>query len=237
MRLLLSVVPAQQLISLSKIPTSGRQNLYHYTDLLGLQKILKAKCIAQVKDFDDFGVAHISKGDVSFTRDKRYTYKAVRDGAICFVFDQDKLKRKGYKITPFSFSFRDDSLHGRYESEEVVAGPVFLKDGLLETVISVKTRDKIKESISRLVERISNLGKLRKYIERDHWCREAFDLYGNKSDDLLWARQNARYEADHSWRPAFWWKTSKCDEAQASAQELIDEWETILAQVRVGNVS
>lgn len=212
-------------ISLSAIPTTSRQNLYHFTDLLGLRAILTTGKIGTVK------------ANVSFTRDKRYTYKAVRDGVICFVFDQDMLKKRGYKITPFAFTFRDDSLGRRYESEETVSGPVDLVDGLLEIVISYKTKTLLEQEIQRLQERLERVIKLRTYIQQDNWCREAFDLYGTQpADNGLWERQNARYLADRTWRPRFWWTTKACDESKDNINALIDEDNKILNKVRIGNV-
>ena len=122
------------------ILAASQSLLYHNTSAVALLSILEFGAIARVGDFDTKkGWTSIKKGWVSFTRDSKYkNAPGATSSDVRFVFDYDTIRR-GYKTRPHSDGLvvKDrftetfvDSYERRWESEELVMGPVWLKHGL-----------------------------------------------------------------------------------------------------------
>jgi len=125
-------------------------------------------------DYDPMkGVMSLKKGPVSFTRDKNYRVKG-RDSEVRLTFDREKLKHRGYKIYPYvdrsvvKHWQDEDPLpqhEARWEAEEVIIGPVKLKDGLTKIEITKDAYDKELNSIKHYEKRIEENEKVKKQLD------------------------------------------------------------------------
>lgn len=133
--------------------------LYHNTSAVWLDSILlRFKAVGVPSDFDSHkGYQTLKKGWVSFSRSSRYRAApgAGRGAEVRLVFDYAQLKKR-YKILPYADNFvapaedRDGFIREgyrlRWESEERVLGPVYLKDGLVRVEVLESVVDELKST-------------------------------------------------------------------------------------------
>ena len=130
------------------------QYLYHNTSLNATMSIIKLGAIGHGDDYNPMiGYQSLSPGYVSFSRSKKYrSAPGAGRAEVRFVFDYQALKRK-YRIEPFADGMvvnGDKFLKGgerRWESEEIVWGPVQIKDGLVRIELLATEAKKIEEII------------------------------------------------------------------------------------------
>lgn len=134
--------------------------LYHNTGIIGLlginytESLLSIPELKQVSTFMDLFEAlkhpQITSSFVSFTRDKNNLLapSSFDEASARFVFDRNKLSYK-YKILPAAN--QRSSFHAkrvgrfRWESEEKIKAPVYLKDGCIRIEITEDTLGKLQD--------------------------------------------------------------------------------------------
>lgn len=203
----------------------SRGPIYHYTNLLYLDRILEMGGLGVIegwKPTGDRSQEHLVPGWVSFTRDPRYRVKG-RDSNVRFTFDLDTLINKGYKIRASKGLFVKnvvteefpDLPEARVEAEEKVWGPVKLKDGLTQIALTRSGHKEVEDSIKRTKEGIANLEKLLKMIRNKDFSIEAYSLHMGAENlkqqfyQDSWKRMEQKHKEDPSWWPK-WFTEANC---------------------------
>jgi hypothetical protein len=197
----------------------ARAPLYHWTALSSLFDILKLGALGQVDDWHPIeGAESLKKGWVSFTRDKNYRIRGSgKHGSnIRLSFDFEKLKQKGYKIEPYVDRSVVGNLHdedplpqrdARWEAEEVILGPVKLKDGLIKIEADKDAIDEIKKHIKIFQEYADKAGKTAQELEDGtfKWSLKYWAT-GKPKNQLFMhkkfiAKAKAELKKDPNWKP------------------------------------
>jgi hypothetical protein len=178
-----------------KYLSGGRPLLYHWTSLVGLKSILKEGKLGQ------------NKGGVSFTRDSNFKFGDM----FRLVFDWNKLKIKGYKNRPYAYPFetyRDSGellnpVARRIEAEEILKGPIYLKDGLIEIQRTKKAEDELYRYIKSHEENIKGINYNIDQIK----ANVPFTLELFKKIQPQWIDYDKikdKIEKFPTWRPVYW---------------------------------
>jgi hypothetical protein len=229
----------------------SRAPLYHWTADYTLPRILESgKLGYPTKDgYDSMkGITKFSNDYVSFTRDKNYRIRGNRDSNIRLAFDPIKLQQKGYKILPYVdrsvvINARDDEQKAlpqrdaRFEAEEIIKGPIDLKDGLIAIEADKEVIKKYKHLIERNEKEIEQHLKIAKDIKNG--MRFTIDFYkkekgSNYSDNLHgeWVKKaEQELEKDPDWKPK-WFNPERYEKFADGCKDRINEYKKMLSIVK-----
>ncbi len=230
---------------------SSRAPLYHWTDSIYLENILKLNALGVTDEWDEIhGTKTLKKdGWVSFTRDKNYRIRG-KNSTVRFSFNPEILKQRGYKILPYvDRSVVDNYIdqnplsksRARFESEEKVKGPIKLTDGLIKIEIIKSEYNKLKNFIKMFKEHKDEALKTAKQIDDGtfKWSIEYWkSLSPNNTEDgfssfILKAKEELK--KDPNWVPKKYKSSKSFIETAKNYQELIDKTENVLKRVSILN--
>lgn len=229
---------------------TSRAPLYHWTGDYNLSNILRdGKLGYPTKDgYDPMkGITKFSNQWVSFTRDRNYRIRE-RDSNIRLSFDPEKLKQKGYIIKPYVdrsvvINAKDDMQQtlpqrdARFEAEEIIKGPIELKDGLIDIEADPKLIKHYKEIIERWKkQKEEELETAKKIKDGMKFTIKFFkDEKGpNYSEEISgeWVKKAEKeLEKDPNWKPR-WFNPERYEARAKSTQELIDKYTNLLKIIK-----
>ncbi len=231
---------------------SARAPIYHWTSGFLLRTILKTRKLGYpTKDgYDPLkGITKFSKELISFTRDNNYRIRG-KESNVRFVFDIEKLRQKGYKIKPYvdrsvvKNSLEDystlNSHEARFEAEEIVRGPIDLKDGLIKIEVDKKYYDEQKKLIDRYSQDILKQEKIADDITSgklnfsyDVWLTldvsKNYDEIGKKN---FKEKIEQEKKEKSNWAPK-WFTPEKFKSIADFDRRMIKEIEQLLSEVEI----
>ena len=221
----------------------GRQLLYHWTESHNLIYILRMGKLGQ-PDVDSYdprsGYSGVKNGWVSFTRNKNYRVRG--SNVDCrFTFDGDILRNK-YKIRPYADGYMmiggDDKPSGdkrRMEAEEVVDGPINLKDGCILIELDKKRHDEIVQMKVDFTKRLANIEDLLPKLKSGKYVYSIEDderRHGELDDTKKGLIQKKIAEVP-GWMPMQRFNADMLDKRKVSYKQTIDDYEMILDNTKV----
>jgi hypothetical protein len=220
--------------------------LYHWTSWVMFKYILKHSALGVIDKWEPIeGVISLKKGWVSFTRDKNYRIRG-KDSDIRISFDPIILKQKGYKIQPYVDRSVVGNLHdedrlpqdkARWEAEEMVLGPIKLKDGMMKIEVTKERYDEEQKIIKRFEESLKDTQKINDQLE-DGTFRWTIDFWkkqkgpnGTKGFEKFIEKAEEELKKDPNWKPKGF--EDRIKNQLIRDQEYIDEIKKLLDQVEV----
>lgn len=209
-----------------------KQYLYHNTGLIWLPSVLKFGALGKTKDWSPTkGTLSIKKGWISFSRNPRY--KAApgtgKKADVKFVFDRDKLKHR-YKIEPVADRTVATDMQGRnlvkgkearWESEEIVLGPVKLKDGLVRIELYPHAKKDLLQTIESFKHNIKHAEERLEMFEKGYFWHQI---------DKKWKKfENDKQRKVHS--------KERINKARDTYKKSLKKYLNILNYPKLGTVS
>lgn len=220
--------------------------LYHWTSWVFLDDILRLNAIGVGDEWHPHkGTLSLKKGWVSFTRDKNYRIRG-KDSDVRFSFDPVVLKQKGYKIEPYVDRSVVGNLHdedklpqdkARWEAEEMILGPVKLKDGLLKIEVTKDRYDKEQNTLKHFEKELKETEKTIKQLNDgtfkwsvDYWKKHRFPSSINGFEKFI-ANAEKELEKDPNWKPKNF--ETRMNNQLEYQQKYIEELKYLLNKVEV----
>lgn len=197
---------------LVEVKPGSRPFLYHWTPTIYLGHILKFGAIGTVDEYSPTeGPLSLKKGWISFTRDKNYQYQGKQAGGVVgFVFDQDVLRQKGYKMIPYVDRSVVTTVIGgeplpqdqaRFEAEEKVLGPVKLKDGCVSILATKSAIAYLEKHLDAMVHWRDEAAHILQQLENGTF-RFSLDMMGPNASDEQKEYVAKKLADDPYWKPS-----------------------------------